>query len=378
VRVSRFDHLVQTLYGNQTLHLIRTVSKNFQKHIITNSVFNPTLLDISTLNKFDPQGMYKVYDRWPQIARESYESNHDSIDFGSIDHIVFAGMGGSGAIGDIFYSILSKTKIHVCVVKGYHLPKTVDYDTLVITTSISGDTAETLSVLDAAKKLGTKLVAFSSGGKMQKYCQENNVNYRNIPQLHSPRASFPTFLYSILRILESVIPVTREDITDSIKQLEDLQKKISSSNLDKINPSLNLAEWLSDIPMIYYPWGLQAAAIRFKNALQENAKIHAMAEDVIEACHNGIVSWEKSSNVAPILIQGEDDYIKTKERWDILKEYLKTNKINYREIFSVKGGILSKLINLIYLLDYASIYHAVISGVDPSPLSSIDYVKKRL
>jgi len=322
--------------------------------------------------------MYKVYDRWPQIAREFYESNHDSIDFGSIDHIVFAGMGGSGAIGDIFYSILSKTKIHVCVVKGYHLPKTVDSNTLVVTTSISGDTAETLSVLDAAKKLGTKLVAFSSGGKMQKYCQENNVNYRNIPQLHSPRASFPTFLYSILRILESVIPVTIEDITDSIKQLEDLQKKISSSNLDKTNPSLNLAEWLSDIPMIYYPWGLQAAAIRFKNALQENAKIHVMAEDVIEACHNGIVSWEKSSNVTPILIQGEDDYIKTKERWDILKEYLKTNKINYREIFSVKGGILSKLINLIYLLDYASIYHAVISDVDPSPLRSIDYVKKRL
>lgn len=322
--------------------------------------------------------MYKVYDTWPQIARESYQSNHDSIDFGGIDHIVFAGMGGSGAIGDIFSAILSKTKVHVCVVKGYVLPKTVDSNTLVVTTSISGDTAETLSVLESAKKLGTKLIAFSSGGKMEKYCGTNDIQYRKIPQMHSPRASFPVFLYSILKILEYVIPVQKQDITESINQLGSMQKQISSSNLDGTNPSLDLAEWLSGIPMIYYPWGLQAAAIRFKNSLQENAKIHAMAEDVIEACHNGIVSWEKSSDIKPVLIQGEDDYIKTKERWGILKEYLETNKIDYREISSVKGGILSKLINFIYLLDYASIYHAVMSGVDPSPLSSIDYVKKRL
>jgi len=57
---------------------------------------------------------------------------------------------------------------------------------------------------------------------------------------------------------------------------------------------------------------LIATAIRFKNSLQENAKIHAMAEDIIEACHNGIVSWEKSSDIKPVLIQGQDDYIKTK------------------------------------------------------------------
>jgi len=276
------------------------------------------LIDLSALNKFDPEGIHNIYDKWPQIAKESYESNQDSINFGEINHIVFAGMGGSGAIGDIFCSILSKTKIHVCVVKGYHLPKTVDSTTLVVTTSISGDTAETLSVLDAAKKLGTKLIAFSSGGKMQKYCETNNVNYRNIPQLHSPRASFPAFLYSILKILEPVIPVKKEDVIQSINQLEDLQKQVSSTNLEN-NPSIDLAEWLSGIPMIYYPWGLQAAAIRFKNSLQENAKTHAMAEDVIEACHNGIVSWEKSSNVKPVLIKGEDDYIKTKERWRILK-----------------------------------------------------------
>ena len=119
--------------------------------------------------------MYKVYDKWPEIARESFESNQASIDFDDIDHIVFAGMGGSGAIGDMFSSVLSKTKIHVNVVKGYLLPTTVDSNSLVIVVSVSGDTSETLAVLDSAFKIKCKIIAFSSGGKMLEYCKKNNI-----------------------------------------------------------------------------------------------------------------------------------------------------------------------------------------------------------
>ena len=103
-----------------------------------------------------------------------------------------------------------------------------------------------------------------------------------------------------------------------------------------------------------------------------------MIEDVIEACHNGIVAWEKHSDVKPIMLEGEDDYIKTKERWVILREYFDQHKIEYWEEFSVKGSILSKLINLIYRLDYASIYRAILSKVDPTPISSIDFIKNKL
>ena len=322
--------------------------------------------------------MYKIYDRWPQIARESYESNLEPIDFKDIDHIVFSGMGGSGALGDIFSSISLKTDIHVNVVKGYRLPKTVDSNTLVVTTSISGNTVETLTVLDSARKTGCKLIGFSSGGKMEEYCMKNNIQFRKVPMHHSPRASFPAFLYSILKTLNSIIPVKKEDISESVREMENSQKLISSSNLDENNPSLNLAEWISGIPMIYYPWGLQAAAIRFKASLQENVKIHVIAENVLEACHNGIVAWEGKSDVKPILIEGQDDYIKTKERWGIVMEYLQENKIDYKEIISVEGSILTKLINLIYQLDFATIYKAVLNGTDPSPVKSIDYIKSKL
>ena len=112
--------------------------------------------------------------------------------------------------------------------------------------------------------------------------------------------------------------------------------------------------------------------------MQENAKIHAITEDIIEACHNGIVSWEKTSNVIPILLEGQDDYFKTKERWKIVKEYFMTNNIDYKEIFSVKGAILSKLMNLVYMLDYSTIYRAIITKTDPSPIKPINFVKERL
>ncbi len=336
------------------------------------------MLDKETLDKYDPSGMHKIYDKWPEIARKAYESNLEPVDFKDIDHIVFAGMGGSGAIGDIFYSILSKTDIHVDVVKGYLLPRTVDSRSLVVCTSISGNTAETLTVLDSAKNLGCRLVAFSSGGKMEQYCFKNMITYRKFPFHHSPRASFTSFLYGMLKSLDHIIPIKEPDVAQSIQFLEETAKKISSENLTSENPSLQLAEWIDAIPVIYYPWGLQAAATRFKSSLQENSKTHAIPEDVIEACHNGIVSWETKSSAQPILIQGSDDYFKTKERWNIVKEYFEQNNIDYREVFSIQGNILSKLISLVYLLDYSTIYLAVKLGIDPSPVGSIDFVKSRL
>ena len=335
-------------------------------------------MDLEELEKIDSKKMFKVYDIWPDISRESYEQEFSKPEFNDIDHIVFAGMGGSGTIGDVFSSILSKNDIHTSVVKGYLLPKTVDENTLVVVTSVSGNTQEPLMVLKNSKNSKAKFIAFSSGGMMKKYALKNEINYQEIKMEHSPRVSFPKYVFSMLRTLESVIPVKKSDVLDTISKMEIVRKNIFSNNLNENNTALNLAKWITGTPVLYYPWGLESAAIRFKNSLQENSKLHVMAEDIIEVCHNGVVSWEKDSIMQPILIQGHDDYSKTKERSKILKEFFNSKQIEYKEISSVKGSIISKIINLIYLLDYVSIYHSVISGIDPSPVSAIDFIKERL
>ena len=335
-------------------------------------------MEISDLKKIDGKRMFETYDNWPNISSSIFETKIKKIDIKDVDHIVFAGMGGSGSLGDVMSSILSKEDIHVSVVKGYHLPNTINTNSLVVTTSISGNTKETISILRDAYKRDAKIAAFSSGGKMEEFCNMNNIFYESIPMIHSPRASFPKFLFTILKSLEQIIPVKENDMKEAIVNLEKTKKNISSKNLTNSNISLKLASWIRNMPLIYYPWGLQSAAIRFKNALQENAKIHVITEDIVESCHNGIVAWESKSQVQPVLIKGKDDYVKTIERWDILQEFFREKEIDYFEIKSIEGSILSKIVNLIFLLDYSSIYHAVLNKIDPSPVKAIDFVKERL
>lgn len=336
------------------------------------------MIDLSLLEKFDSQGMHKVYDIWPKIAKESYFSNLSLVEYEKCSHIVFAGMGGSGAIGDIFSAILSKTSTHVTVVKGYHLPKTVTSDSVVVISSISGNTIETISMLENAIKLKSKIIVFSDGGRIKDICQEKNIPHRNIKKYHSPRTSFTSFLYAMLHVLKPIIPIEENDIIQSINKMEDLSIKINSKEITKENPAIQISEWINDVPVIYYPWGLEPVAIRFKNSLQENSKIQAVIEDVIESCHNGIVTWDKKNNFQPILIRGQEDYDKTKERWEILKEFFNEKNINFKEIVSENGNILTKIICLIYLLDYASIYLAVKLETDPTPVNAIEYIKKKL
>ena len=335
-------------------------------------------MELKDLERIDKKCMFRAYDKWPEIARESFEKRFENIVIDDIDHIVFAGMGGSGSIGDTISAILSKKDIHITNVKGYLLPKTVDSKTLVVGTSISGNTSEVLSVLQEAKKRSTKIVGFSSGGDMESFCQKNDIFFQKISMIHSPRASYTNFLYSILNILEPILPITKKDIHESISALEKTRNEIFSENLNKHNKALELASFIKKIVCVYYPLGLKAAAIRYKNSLQENAKIHAMVENVIETCHNGIVSWEKKSDVTPILLQGKDDHYRTIERWRILEEYFESKGIEYKVIRTLDGNILSKITNLVYLLDYSSVYLSVLNNVDPSPVKAIEFVKSRL
>jgi len=330
------------------------------------------------LEKYDPDGMHNVYDKWADLARDAYNSEIQVADFKDIDHVIFSGMGGSGTIGDLFASILSKTGIHTSVVKGYTLPKTVDKNTLVVCTSVSGNTDETLSILKTCTKLNCQAIGFSSGNMLESICKKNNIEFRTIPETHSPRASFPSYIFSILKAIRPIIPIKENDVYAAIDNLEKLKKQISSKNLSEKNTSLDLAKWISGIPVIYYPWGLEASAIRFKNSLQENAKTHAIIENIIESGHNGIVSWERESTMTPILLTGKDDHIKTKERWNIVRDYFEAKNIAYKEISTIDGGILSKILCMIYILDYSSIFYAIRLGINPSPIQSINFIKERL
>jgi len=337
------------------------------------------MLKYSQIEKFDPSGMHKVYDIWPKLAQESFETKQKILSLKGINHVVFCGMGGSGTIGDMLASILSQENIHVNVVKGYVLPKTITPNSLVVATSVSGNTEETLALLKKAQKTNCKIIGFSSGGKLEIFCKNNSLEYRKIPQNHSPRASFASYIFYIVKTLKEILPIDGSIIKSTIDEMKKISKIISSNNLSSSNTSLELANSIyDDIISIYCPWGLSTPAIRFKNSLQENAKMHAFVEDVIEACHNSVVAWDSGLKIKSILIRGTDDNPKTKQRWEILKQFFDSRKIKYTEIHSVSGNIFKKIVCLIYVLDYCSIYRSILSNIDPTPVTPIDYIKSKL
>jgi len=191
----------------------------------TKTIHPKNLLSKNELEKYDLQEMYKTYDMWPEMAASAFESDVKKIDFNGVSNIVFAGMGGSGTVNDIFTSILSNTNIHATSIKSHLLPNTVNSDTLVIVTSISGNTQETLSVLESAREIGCRIMAFSSGGRMEQYCKTHNLEYRKISKKHSPRCSFISFLYSMIKVLNPIIPIDEKDVYKSLESLNQTKKR---------------------------------------------------------------------------------------------------------------------------------------------------------
>lgn len=162
------------------------------------------MFDYSQVNKFDSMEMHKIYAIWPKIAKEAYESELPVFPIDeNIEHIVFAGMGGSGSICDLLFSILSKTNIHVACVKGYVLPKTVNSKSLVVGISISGDAVETLHAIKTANEIGCKIICFSVGGKLEQYCNQNSIEHRKVQYYANSRSSFPSAVYTILNVLKT-------------------------------------------------------------------------------------------------------------------------------------------------------------------------------
>ena len=166
------------------------------------------------------QIMIDVYENWPKYAQESYDNAKPiSVKF---EKIVFCGMGGSGLVFDILSSLILDKP--VIINKGYVLPKNIS-NSLMIFNSASGDTIETLTALKSALKTKNKIIAFSSGGKLENFCKKNKITHIKYNMQSSPRASLPVSLYTILGTLSDSFGIKKSMITKSIKSLHDAKKK---------------------------------------------------------------------------------------------------------------------------------------------------------
>ena len=232
--------------------------------------------------------MRDLYLSWSEQARRGLKEGLETplLELGS-GPLLICGMGGSGIVGDyaasLAYSRLSRP---VFIVKEENPPAWVDGETAVIAISYSGSTLETLRCLDRAAEHTRRIAMLSSGGRILELSREKGYPLIRVTEGLVPRAALAEMLYALLGYMEALGEplASREEVEESIRIMESPPVEAAS----EIAPVLS-----ERLPVILSTPRLYPLAVRWKNELNENAKMQAKAEVLPEWGHNDVVGWEK-------------------------------------------------------------------------------------
>src|SRR5579872_4115706 len=297
---------------------------------------------LDSLPKIDVSNLRYDFDSWPSFSKASWDEAVPPQLERTYSSILFVGMGGSGIVGEVIADLsMEFDSPRVDVLKDYHLPKYYTNETLVVGLSASGNTEETLSVLSEANKRGFDICTFGSGGLMERFSKSNSrVRFTKTTMLKVPRSSFPGMFFVVLKfaLQNGYLKIPEEQVIDAIDSLSRVQELCVRPSA-KQNRSLEIASAVSQgknsTPLIYSSRRTRAAGLRFRQSLNENAKMHGFDGVVPELCHNEIVGWDKGQTIrpkpnkkivetdfAPVFLKLEDDPLEIKTRFQIMEDIL--------------------------------------------------------
>lgn len=294
-----------------------------------------------------------------------------------IRNVLVTGLGGSGIGGTIIAQVCEKELgVPLNVSKDYSIPNYVNEHTLLIVSSYSGNTEETLESLDMALKQKAKIVCVTSGGKVLEIAKQNGLDHIIIPGGMPPRSCLGYSLTQLFYVLHGM-----KQIGSNFKA--DLQKSVELMDSERENikrDSRALAEKLiGKIPVIYSAANYEGVTVRLRQQIDENSKMLCWHHVFPEMNHNELVGWtEKHDDVAVIMFRNKDDYFRTQKRMDICKEIFAKYTPHIHEIWSKGDTQLQKSMYLIHYGDWISWYIAEIKNIDAVEVKVIDYLKGEL
>jgi glucose/mannose-6-phosphate isomerase len=307
-------------------------------------------------------------------------------DYENVNKVIVAGMGGSAIGGDVVNSLIKEDiKIPFIVNRGYNLPAWVDSSTLIICSSYSGNTEETLSILEKAKSINAKVLGITTGGKLETLCGKYDYDKVLIPSGLQPRAALAFSFIPLLCVLKKV-GVINTDIEPWLHSAAKLikSKRIEYSDDSGKNPVWALANKIySKLPIIYADSdGLDTVGTRLKGQICENSKILAYHNIYPEMNHNEIVGWHNNakyfSNYFVLWLMDKDMNERNKSRQSIISNILSDLRVK-QEIIEVEGdGFKERFLLLIHYGDWLSYWCAIMHNTDPSPVKNIQVLKDKL
>ena len=291
-------------------------------------------------------------------------------------NVVVAGMGGSGIGGNLVAELVAeKMKLPFAICKDYFLPEWVDEHTLLIASSYSGNTEETLHALEEAMRRNCKIVCVSSGGSMINLAKKAGLDYVIIPGGKPPRGCLAysfiqqLFILSFFNLIDEGFVVGLEQ---AIKLLDKEEKRI-------LKQSKSLAKKLNKkIPVIYSAANFEAMAIRWRQQINENSKMLCWHHAIPEMNHNELVGWRTPGKYAVIFLRNDSDYSRTQQRMNIAKNIITQYTKHIYEVWSKGDSYLEKALYLIHFGDWVSYHLAELRKVDPVEVNVIDYLKAEL
>lgn len=308
------------------------------------------------------------------------------VEYRGASQIVVCGMGGSAIGGDLARSLVeSETRAPIAVVRGYDLPAFVGPQTLVVLSSFSGSTEETLSAGEAALRAGARVVALTTGGVLAERARQASLPLMQFSNPGQPREAIGYSLLLMLGVLAHLGYIS--DRTTEVEAAADLLEGMSGDLGPAVptdrNPAKRLAQRLYGKLGIVYGGGFMAeVARRWKGQLNENAKQWAFFEQLPELNHNAVLGYqfpsEAADRVLVVVLSSGLNHPRIGLREQVTIELLGRWGIRAERVEARGATALEQVLSATYIGDWVSYYLALINDVDPSDNATIDFLKAQL
>ncbi len=345
--------------------------------------------DLTYFQTIDSHNFLAHIDGLPDQVRNAWalgESLTLPASFRSVNHVVIAGMGGSAIGGALTQALVApESSLPVTVLRDYTLPAFVGPNTLVIGSSHSGNTEETVSACEQAVARGAKLLAITTGGQLAALAEQHGGMVWRFEHSGAPRAAVGwSFMLSLSALVKlGAVKDKSAEVVEAVAAMRSQQATLRADSPVTRNPAKRMAgQLLGRISAIFASDYLAPVARRWNGQLTEVAKAWAQFAELPEMNHNQVVGTlypaELVSKFMALFLRSAHDHPRNRRRAQVTREIYMTSGFNTDEIEAQGQSPLAHMLTALHYGDYVAYYLAMAYGVDPTPIPQIDYLKEQL
>ncbi len=345
--------------------------------------------DPAIYESLDPSDMRGRIREFPEQCRRAWRQAlafQLPTGYSTVQRVAVLGMGGSAIGGELLGSLAAargRTLVSVC--RDYDLPHSLDDRTLVVASSYSGKTEETLSAFSQALNTPARKLVITTGGRLKEMAEQNAVPVFRIDYESQPRAALAHSFFPLLGICQNLglVGDLSGDVEETVQVLDALEAALADTKPSADNRAKQMAAELHDKIVVIYGAGiLSPVARRWKTQINENSKAWAFHETLPEMNHNAVVGYEFPAELArsvfTVLLRSPQLHPRTLVCCEAVADVLVQAGIEHRTVDGSGESDLSQMMSLVLLGDWVSYYLAILNGTDPTPVAAIDYLKRRL